>query len=148
MKTDKDGKIKLTGIDYRVNNFVWSNFTEAVAFSDINRTVQTKVSKRTVVGMMLDKAIKEKNDRFLLNYGAFLFYLNGATPDQQFLNEAFKAAKECIERHSELYGPQNATEEEEKEIAEDMKGMAKFSQELKEAVEKEKKQKKSKAGTK
>lgn len=137
MKITNEGKVKLTSIDYRVGNFVYTNFAEDIAFCDINRTVQTKVSKRTCIGMMLEKAIKEKNDTFLQNYGGFIYYLVGLTPDQQFLREGFKAAQDCIERHPDLYGRVDASDEEEKEIVEEMRA----TQEIVDAIAQQPKEK-------
>lgn len=134
MKVMKDGQIKLSSIDYRVGNFIYSNFTDAVGFCDINRTIQTRISKRLVVGLMLEKAIKDKDDRFLHNYAGFLYYLNGVTPDHDLLKECIESANRCIERHKDLYGKQVVSDTEENEIIDQMKGTQEFIDQVNEKV--------------
>lgn len=130
MKVSKEGKVVITKADYRVGNFVWSNYSEYVAFSDINRTIQTKVSKRTLVGQMLENAIREKSDNFLHNYGGILYYLNGVVPDQQFIEEVFKSTQDCLERHPELYGKADVTDEEDAKIIQEEKELKEFEEEV------------------
>lgn len=130
MKVSKDGKLLVTKADHRVGNFVYSNYADYVAFSDINRTIQTKVSKRTLVGQMLENAIKGRNDNFLHNYAGVIYYLNGIVPDQRFIEEAFKAAQDCLERHPELYGRKAATDEEDARIIREEKELKRFEEDV------------------
>ena len=128
MKVSKEGKVVVTGADRRVGNFVWSNYSDYVAFTDINRTVQTKVSKRTLVGQMLERAIREKSDTFLHNYAGVLYYLNGLAPDREFIEEAFKAAQACLERHPELYGRGDVTDAEDAEVIREARELSEFEE--------------------
>lgn len=137
MKVSKEGKVVITKADHRVGNFVWSNYSEYVAFSDINRTIQTKVSKRTLVGQMLENAIREKSDNFLHNYGGILYYLNGVVPDQQFIEEVFKSTQDCLERHPELYGKADVTDEEDAKIIQEEKELKEFEEEVRNLPEEE-----------
>lgn len=131
MKYGKDGELILTKNDYRVGNFVYSNYSDHVAFSDINRTVQTKVSKRTLVGRMLEEAIKSKNGNFLHNYAGVLYYLNGIAPDRQFIEEAFKAAESCLKRHPDLYGMKDdITDKEDAEVIQEEKDLREFEDDV------------------
>ena len=130
MKVSKEGKVIVTGADRRVGNFVWSNYSESIAFTDINRTIQTKISKRTLVGQMIERAIKDKNDTFLHNYAGVLYYLNGLAPDKEFIEEAFKAAQACLERHPELYGKKEVSDEEDAKIVEEVKEITEFEEEV------------------
>lgn len=131
MKVSKEGKITLTKLDYRVGNFVFTNFADSVGFSDISQTVQTKVSKRTFVGQMLADAISQKMDRFLHNYGGVLFYLVGLAPDKEFIEESFAAARRCVERNASLYG---CTGDEKKDAAalEEVKALSGLEKAVKE----------------
>lgn len=104
MKTGKDGEVILTRNDRRVGNFVWSDYADCVAFSDINGTIRTRVSKRTLVGRMVSDAIRRGADNFLHNYAATVYYLNGVVPDAEFVRDAFRAADDCVRRRPELYG--------------------------------------------
>lgn len=130
MKVGKDGRVVLTRADHRVGNFVWSNYSDYVAFTDISRTIQTKVSKRTLVGQMLENAIKGRNDNFLHNYGGVLYYLNGIAPDQKFIEEVFRSTQECLERHPELYGRKEVSDEEDAKIVEEEKELREFEDEV------------------
>lgn len=130
MKVTKDGKLIVTKADRRVGNFVYSNYAEYVAFSDISRTIQTKLSKRTLIAQMLERAIKEKNDNFLHNYGGIIYYLNGVVPDQRFIEEVFKAANECLDRHPELYARKEVSDEEDAKIIQEEKELREFEEEV------------------
>ena len=136
MKVSKEGKLTLTKLDYRVGNFVYTNFADSVGFSDISQTVQTKVSKRTFVGQMLADAITQKMDNFLHNYAGVLFYLVGLAPDKQFIEEAFAAARACVNRNAELYGKPGDDKKDETAL-EEVNGMAEFEQKVREETEKE-----------
>lgn len=131
MKVDKSGQVVLTKADYRVGNFVYSNYSDYVCLSDINRTIQTKVAKRTFVGQMLEDAIKSKMETFLHNYAGVMYYLNGIAPDQQFLEETFKSAQDCLERHPELYGSATASDEEDQKIIQEEKELREFEEDVK-----------------
>ena len=130
MKVGKDNQVKLSGIDFRVGNFVYSNYKEYVGFSDINRTIQTKVSKRTFVGQMLEMAVKGKNETFLHNYGGVIYYLLGVAPDAQFVEDAFHAAQACLERNPDLYGKMAVSDEEDAEIIQAERDMSEFGQDF------------------
>jgi len=128
MKVDKNGKVKLTGVDHRVGNFVFSSYRDYVSFTDINRTVQAKVSKRTFLGRMLEEAVKVKSDTFLHNYGGVLYYLLGIAPDQEFILDAWNAAQACLERHPELYGKTMVTPGDDAEALTEVEEMREFEE--------------------
>ena len=130
MKVMKNGGLRLSQIDYRVANFVFSNFADAIGFSDISRNVQTRVSKRTFIGMMLEQAIKEKRDTFLHNYGTMLYYLVGLAPDDQFVKEAYSAAEACIRRNPDLYGAKETDEEKQQKIVQEEKELHEFTEQI------------------
>lgn len=135
MKVLKDGSLKLSQIDLRVGNFVFSNFADAIGFSDIARRVQTRVSKETFIGQMLTQAVLEKRKTFLRNYGTMLFYIVGLAPDDQFIKEAFAAAESCIKRHPDLYGtPPAQSEEKDQKIIQEEKELHEFAEEIKKAA--------------
>ena len=130
MKVDKEGKLKLTSKDHRVGNFVYTLFADHVGFSDISSTVQTKVSKRTFVGQMLEMAVVDKNDRFLENYAVVLYHLVGMAPDQKFIEEAFAAARSCMDRHPELYGGKEVSDEQDAKIIQEQRNLSEFVEEV------------------
>ena len=135
MKVLKDGSIKLSQIDFQVGNFVFSNFADAIGFSDTARRVQTRVSKETFIGQMLTQAFLEKRKTFLHNYGTMLFYLVGLAPDDQFIKETFAAAEACVKRHPDLYGaPQAQSEEADQKIIRQEKELHEFAEEIKKAA--------------
>lgn len=126
MKVDKNGQVKLTGVDHRVGNFVFSSYRDYVSFTDINRTVQARLSKRTFVGRMLEEAVKVKSDTFLHNYGGVLYYLLGVAPDQEFIVDAWKAANACLDRHPELYGKTMVTPGEDEDALAEVEALRGF----------------------
>lgn len=104
MKVGKGGEVILSRSDRRVGNFVFSDYSDRVAFRDIGGVVRTSVSKTTLIGQMLSDAVKGGRDRFLHNYAGYLYYVNGITPDQEYLEYVIKGAEACIKRHPDLYG--------------------------------------------
>lgn len=135
MKYGKKGELILSRTDYRVGNFVYSNYADYVAFTDIGRTIQTKVSKRTFVGQMLAEAVRGRNENFLHNYAGVIYYLNGVAPDRQFIEDAFKAAESCLKRHPELYGIKEAvSDKEDAEIIQEERDLREFEDDVKAAA--------------
>lgn len=128
MKIDKDGKVKVTKADRRVGNFVYSDYSDNVLFSDISRTFQVRFAKRTLIGQMLSDAIAEGRSNFLHNYAGFLYYLLGTVPDQAFIEEAFSAASGCLKRHPELYGQAEVSDEEDGRIIEAERELSEFGE--------------------
>lgn len=126
MKISKDGKVILTKNDRRVGNFVYSNYPDRVAFSDINGTVRTSVSKRTLVGQMIADAIVKRMDTFLHNYAGVLYYLIGIAPDKEFVIDAFTAAEACLKRHPELYGAAALSDEDDKRVIQEERELMEF----------------------
>lgn len=131
MKISKDGKVVLTKNDRRVGNFVYSNYPDRVAFSDINGTVRTSVSKRTLVGQMIADAIAKGLDNFLHNYAGFIYYLNGLAPDKEFIQDAFKAAEACLGRHPELYGAATIADGDDARVIQEEKELMEFERDIK-----------------
>lgn len=130
MKISKDGKVILTKNDRRVGNFVYSDYADSVVFTDINRTVQTRVAKRTFVGQMVSDAIRKGSDNFLHNYAAFLYYINGVTPDTEFIRDAFKVANDCVARHPELYGKREVSDGEDAKIIREERELREFEEKV------------------
>ena len=128
MRISKDGRLTLTKNDRRVGNFVYSNHADRVAFSDINLTVRTSVSKRTLAGRMLAEAVEGGMDTFLHNYAGFLYYVNGIAPDREFLEDVMRAAGACLERHPELYGGAGATDAEDAEVTRGERELVEFGE--------------------
>lgn len=130
MRISKDGKVSVTKSDLRVGNFVFSDYSDSVLFSDINRTFQVRFAKRTLIGRMLSEAISGKMENFLHNYSGYLYYIIGTAPDQTLIESVFKAASDCIERHPELYGSMEATDEEDAGIIEAERELKDFEEEV------------------
>lgn len=104
MKTSKEGQLKLTKNDYRVGNFVFSNYSETVQVQDISSTICVKLSKRTPVARLVEGALEERNDAFLGNFATMAYYVNGVVPDVEFWTAMNGVIQDCINRHPEIYG--------------------------------------------
>ena len=130
MKISKDGKVILTKNDRRVGNFVYSNYPDRVAFSDINGTVRTSVSKRTLVGQMIADAIEKRSDNFLHNYAGYLYYINGVAPDHELIKDVFAAAEACLKRHPELYGAAVLSDEDDKRVIQEERELMEFENDV------------------
>ena len=101
------------------------------------KVVITGADQRALVGQMLENAIKQKNDTFLHNYAAMIYYLNGVVPDQQFMTEVIKAAEACLKRHPELYGMKEVSDEEDARIVQEEKELKEFEEEVRNLPEEE-----------
>lgn len=126
MKISKDGKVILTKNDRRVGNFVYSNYPDRVAFSDINGTVRTSVAKRTLVGQMIADAIASGLDNFLHNYAGYLYYINGVAPDHELIKDVFAAAEACLKRHPDLYGAAAITDGDDARVIREERELMEF----------------------
>lgn len=135
MKTSKEGQLKLTKNDYRVGNFVFTNYSETVQVQDISSTICVKLSKRTAVARLVEGAIEERNDAFLGNFATMAYYVNGVVPDVPFWTAMNGVIQDCINRHPELYGKKNVTTAEEAKILHDEKDFYEAMEEYKKKSE-------------
>ena len=132
MKATKDGKLKLSKNERQIGNFVWKNEPEYIKVCDINSAITHRISKQLNVGKMFEMALNEKNDTSLSLYAAILWLFSNIVPDPQWAQDIDKACADCINRHKAFYGiKEDLTEEEDKEILEEVKEVQELLQEEK-----------------
>lgn len=123
-------KFKINKGDRRVGNFVYHLEKEAVKVSDINGIVSHRISTFTPKGQFVAMAVEQKDkEDWLMAYAVTVFNVLSCVPDATFMEELNKSAKECVERHPEIYGiKKDISKEEDDKVVADQK-------ELNDAVE-------------
>ena len=133
MKVGKDGKLKLSKDERRINNFVFKNEPEYIKICDINSQITHRVAKHLNIGRMLEMAFVEKKDQYLGNYAAMVWLFSNIVTDEQFFMDIDKACVACVNRHKEFYGiKEDITPEADNEILEESKEVYGAIEELKE----------------
>lgn len=113
MKTDRKGRIRLQGGDYRVGNFIFHEEPEHIKCMDISGLVSWRVSTETAVGMLVQMAIKEKHDGWLKGYAASIFSQLCVVPDVPFFVKHAELINAQTEAHPEYYGKLKPTDDKE-----------------------------------
>lgn len=124
MKVTKEGNLKLAKNELRCGNFVYRNESTHIKIFDINSQITHRVGKHLNIGRMIEIAIKEKNEGWLNNYAAMLWFFSNIVTDEQFFLDIDKACVDCVNRHKEFYGiDENIGVEKDNEILEESKGV-------------------------
>lgn len=132
MKVGKDGKLKLSKDERRINNFVFKNEPEYIKICDINSQITHRVAKHLNIGRMLEMAFVEKKDQYLGNYAAMVWVFSNIVTDEQFFMDIDNACVACVNRHKEFYGiKEDITPEADNEILEESKEVYGAIEELK-----------------
>lgn len=137
MKTNKDGKLKLSKNEKRIGNFVIKKEEFHMKVFDINQIFTHRALRTTAIGKFLEQCYDgladEKTSRGLSNYIAVLFSVFSTVPDLEFLETVYKASEGCMKRHPEVYGVPSAevSEKGQEEIIEDEKALHEFEEEVK-----------------
>ena len=133
MRVSKDGKLKLSKDERQVGNFVVKNEELHFKICDINSNITHRVSKMLNIGRYLEEAWKRKESTFLENYACLVWVFSNVVTDPQFFLDIDKACRDCINRHKDLYGiKEDLTDEEDKEILDEAKGVYEDIEKLKE----------------
>lgn len=98
-------KFKINKGDRRVGNFVYHLENNAVKVSDINGIVSHRISTFTPKGQFVAMAVEQKDkEDWLMAYAVTVFNVLSCVPDATFMEELNKSAKDCVERHPDIYG--------------------------------------------
>lgn len=115
------GKIKLDERDKRFGNFVIQLEPNFVKVCDISQLFTYRVRRTIAAGKFLEAIYNEFDEEgmqnTLKNYIAVLWSCFATVPDGIFLETVYKAAKECIERHPDVYGVPKLEHTEEEDAA-------------------------------
>ena len=130
-------KFKINKGDRRVGNFVYHLEKNAVKVSDINGIVSHRISTFTPKGQFVAMAVEQKDkEDWLMAYAVTVFNVLCAVPDATYMEELNKSAKECVERHPDIYGVKpNIDESEDDKILENEKEVHEAVETLKEDAE-------------
>ena len=136
MKVGKDGKLKLSKGERQFGNFIIKNEADYVKISDVCGYFTHRISKMLLMGRMIEGAFKDKEEMWLEHYAALVWYFSNVVADPQFFLDINKACHDCAHRHPELYGiNEDLTEEEDKEILEEVKESERVIGKMREELE-------------
>lgn len=132
MKVTKEGKIKLADNDVRVGNFVASLGEKTIRLTDINENIRVAFSRKTLNGAYLEQAFEDEKFHPALHLEAVTanFFLS-VPKDAECLKKIMDALNENMERHPEVFGKQEGTDEEHEAAAREVREMMEFEQEIK-----------------
>lgn len=130
-------KFKINKGDRRVGNFIYHLEKEAVKVSDINGMVSHRISTFTPKGQFVAMAVEQKDkEDWLMAYAVTVFNILSCVPDATYLEELNKSAKDCIERHPEIYGiKKDIDKSDDDKIVDDQKELHEAVESLKEGAE-------------
>lgn len=139
MKVTKKGILKLDANDTRVGNFVFTNEEEHIKVQDINTVYWLRISKRMPLGIWLNNIIRtgEAGYDTLKTWVATVWSVLSVAPDDGFIHDLLKASDSALNRHPDWYGiDRSQSEEDDRNAAEEVKGMMEFEEEVKNLSEK------------
>lgn len=130
-------KFKINKGDRQVGNFVYHLEKYAVKVSDINGIVSHRISTLTPKGQFVAMAVEQKDkEDWLMAYAVTVFNMLCVVPDETFMSELNKSAKDCLERHRDLYGlKKDIDRAEDDKILENEKEIHEAVESLKEGAE-------------
>ena len=132
MKVTKDGKLKLSKDERQIGSFIWKNEAEHIKICDINSQMTHRISKNLNIGRMMEMALKERQDNWLVNYAAMVWLFSNIVTDEQFFHDIDKACIDCVNRHKDFYGvKEDIPIEEDAEILQESKGVYEAIEEMK-----------------
>ena len=138
----RNGKIKLDFNEKRIGNFILRSDADYIKICDLNRKFIYSVSKDVPVGMFLSQSYDdfkdEQTSKGIGNYIGVMWAFFSAVPDVQFLEEAYKSAVDCIERHPEAYGViRDDSDGADERAIDSVKEMKQLEEEMKQLKENE-----------
>ena len=139
MKVNKKGVAKLEANEVRVGNFFVKRESDQMKICDLNGVFRHSVSRRMPIGIWLEHVwagasnADEKCLDTLKVYISTMWSFFSVAPDDEFINEALRIAREALERHPDWYGFNPSDGDEQNRLAaEEVKEMAEFENEVKE----------------
>ena len=134
----KTGKVRLDANEVRVGNFFIRRDENEMKLTDLNGVFHHSVNRRMPIGIWLENiwARAYNGEESALNslktYVATMWSFFSVAPDDDFIKDALKAAKDALGRHPDWYGVKtDATEEEDAQAANEFKEMKEFEEDIK-----------------
>ena len=135
----KTGKVKLDANEVRVGNFFVRRDETEMKLTDLNGVFHHSVNRRMPIGIWLENIWarayngEEAAINTLKTYVATMWSFFSVAPDDEFIQDTLKAAKDALGRHPNWYGVKpDATDEEDAEAVTQVKEMKDIEEELKE----------------
>lgn len=131
MKIDKNGEIKLSSVDTKIGEFVISRFKERTIIQTTSRNWVLSFTKDMLIARFIDMFL---NDGKIENVRAIITVLYNTTcviPDVEYLDTLIEASMACMNRHQEIYGTQGITEEQDRQILQELRKDSQAAEALK-----------------
>jgi len=136
MKVTKNGKVKLESGEVRFGNFFVKDEADNghIRVVDLNSCFSVRISKRMPLGIWMDNILKmgEKGEETIKTWIGAMWSVLSMAPDQEYVEALIKAADANLNRHPDWYGGKagGATEDDDAEALEEVKGMTEFEKEV------------------
>lgn len=138
MKVGKKRKQKLSKDERKIGNFIYKVEDDHIKISDINGNMTHRMSKIMNISRMIEIALKERHDDWLLSYASLTWEYSNMVADEQFFVDINRACVDCVNRNKELYGiKEDISAEEDNEILEEVRQNYETIEELKKEGENE-----------
>lgn len=106
----KDGRVKLDALEIRVGKFFVKREEAHMKSTDMNRVFSFRVGLRMPLGAWMERIwlLASKKDGKALNtlnvYLSTMWTLFSVAPDDEFMQDAIRAADSALKRHPDWYG--------------------------------------------
>ena len=139
----KTGKVKLEANEVRVGNFFVCREENHMKIQDLNGVFHVRVMRQVAIGIWLEnmwsRAVNgdEGAINTLKTYIATMWSVYSVVPDDGFITDALRSAKDSLGRHPEWYGIKaDVTAEEDADALEEMEGVSEFEGDVKQVLDK------------
>lgn len=136
MKVTKEGKVRLEKGEVRIGNFFIKKEREDeyIKVVDLSSCFSLRVATRMPLGVWLLNILEmgEEGRESIKTWIGTMWSVLSVCPDQEFVTDLVHAAERNLGRHPEWYGGRKepATEKDDAEAIEEMKGMLEFEKDV------------------
>ena len=134
MRVTRKARVKIERNEIRLGNFFLKDENDHYRLQDINTVFSHRIWKRIPAGLWIYNMLHlpdRQGYKSLQTYIAAMWSLFSVVPDDQFMQDVLRIAKEALERHPDWYGvKKDATEEDDEKAVEEVKAV----KEMEEAI--------------
>ena len=135
MRVTRKARLKLERGEIRLGNFFLKDENDHYRLQDINTVFSHRIWKHIPAGMWIYNMLHlpdRQGHKSLQTYIAAMWSLFSVVPDDEFMADVIRIAKEALERHPDWYGvKKDATAEDDAKAVEEMKVMAEVEEAVK-----------------
>lgn len=136
MKINKRGEVKLTSVDTKIGEFVVSRYKERLQIQTTSKNWALSIDNDMLIARLIDLFIEDGRKEDLHMIVVCLYNSTCVIPDSEYLNALTDGVIACMNRHKDLYGQQDVSDEEDAKIIDELKKDHQAAELLKEDLEK------------